>query len=75
MYGGRSVFPHRFCSAKGPLGCPGRELNPGPTEWQAGALTIEIHLTPIELHLTSIELHLSPIELHLTPFELHPTPN
>ena len=40
-------FPHRFCSAKGPPGCPGRGSNPGPTEWQAGALTIELHLTPL----------------------------
>jgi len=33
-YGGScSVFSHRFCSAKGPPGCSGRESNPGPTKW------------------------------------------
>jgi len=47
MYGGHSVFPHCFCSAKGPPGCPGRESNPGPTERQAGVLTIELRLTPV----------------------------
>jgi len=46
---GRSVFPHRFCSAKGPPECPGWELNPGPTKWQAGALTIELRLTPFNI--------------------------
>jgi len=38
-------LPHRFCSAKGPPGCPGRGSNPRPTEWQAGLLTIELRLT------------------------------
>jgi len=46
MYGDHPIFPHRVCSAKGPPGCPGRELNPGPTEWQAGGLTIKLRLTP-----------------------------
>jgi len=46
MRGGRSIFPHCFCSAKEPSGCPGPESNPGPTERQAGALTIELRLTP-----------------------------
>jgi len=42
-------------------------LNPGPTEWQAGVLTIELRLTPIELRLPPIELRLNPFELRLTP--------
>jgi len=54
MYGGRFVFPHRFCLAKGPPRCPGRESNPGPTKWQASMLTIELSLTPIELCLTPL---------------------
>ena len=32
----------------------GARESPGPTEWQAGALTIERRLTPIELRLTPI---------------------
>ena len=59
IYEGRSVFPHRFCSAKGPPGCPGRVTNLGSTEWQAGALTIELRLTLIELCLTLVELRLT----------------
>jgi len=43
-----------FFSAKGTPGprvhC--QDLNPGPTKWQAGTLTIELHLTPFELCLT-----------------------
>ena len=42
-------------------------MNPGPTKRQAGALTIELRLTPIEPRLTPIELSLTPIELRLTP--------
>jgi len=48
MSGGCSVFPNSFCSAKGPPGCPGWDSNPGPTEWQAWALTIEPRLTQME---------------------------
>jgi len=45
MYGGRSVIPHCFCSAKGTLGRRAWESNLGPTEWQAGVLTIVLRLT------------------------------
>ena len=74
MHRGCSAFPHRFCSAKGPPGCPGQKSNQGPTEWQAGALTIELRLTPFELRLIPFELRLTPFELRLTPFKLRLTP-
>jgi len=32
----------------------GRESNSKATKWKAGALTIELRLTPIELRLTNI---------------------
>jgi len=42
--------PLRFSSSlrlsKGTPRVPGRESNPGTTKWQAGALTIELRLTP-----------------------------
>ena len=46
IFGGRCIFPLRLCSAKGPPDCPNRESNPGPTEWQAGVLAIELCFTP-----------------------------
>ena len=59
-------FPHRFSSAKRPQGCQGRELNPGPLEWQAGTLTIELRLTPIELRLIPNLSYASPQTVHCT---------
>jgi len=46
MYEAAMFFPHRFLLEVTPRGCPGRESSPGPTERQAGALTIELRLIP-----------------------------
>ena len=59
------LFPHRFCSAKGPPGCPGRELNPGLNKWQADALTIELRLTPLCNALPQVS-YASPLIIYST---------
>jgi len=75
IYRSRSVFAHRYCSAKEPPGWQGRESNPGPIKWQAGLLTIELCLTPIDLQLICIDLRLSTIELRLTQPLSYTSPN
>jgi len=46
------------------------------TDWQEGALTIELRLTPIiKLRLTLIELRLTPSLSYASPQEIRLTPN
>jgi len=63
------VLPHHCWPSEGTPSVPGRDSNPGPIDWVAGAPTSEQHFTPVRATPHPYQTNASPVEKYAVRVE------